>query len=167
MKRSLAALDFLWILVPLAVTVGALFWPPVGILLPALILFAAISTLFSRRWFCRVACPRAHWLPPLLGKISRRKTAPAFLRSPGLRGALAVFMLICSVGQLRRLWGYWDALGLFFQGMCLLTLAAALVLGIIFRPRAWCLPCPMGALQDWIRPPPKAEAAEKRKGRGE
>jgi len=40
--------------------------------------------------------------------------------------------------------GHWGSV---FWLMCLVTTAIALVLAVIYRPRAWCAICPVGTLQ--------------------
>ncbi len=138
----------LWLGIPLAVLAGSFFYAPLGLILPLLIILAAVSNLFSKRWFCRKACPRAHWLPALLGGVSLGKKAPAFLRDKTLRRVLCGFMMFCAIAQGFRLWPRFEALGWFFWGICALTVALALILGFIYHPRTWCLLCPMGTLQD-------------------
>lgn len=136
------------LLVPVAVIVAGTLYPVAGLAVPALVLFAAVSSLFKKRWFCSRACPRGVLLSTTLGRVSRRKPLPRSLRSPAVRTVLCGFLLLCSVGQTLRLRADTAVLGSFFWLVCVLTLALSLVMGLVWKPRAWCAVCPVGALQD-------------------
>jgi polyferredoxin len=56
--------------------------------------------------------------------------------------------MLCAVGQTARLWPSLQAIGSFFWLVCLVTLAAATLMALVWKPRAWCAVCPLGALQD-------------------
>jgi len=134
-----------------AVLVGSFFWPAAGLAVPVLVLAAALGNMFKPRWFCAKACPRAYILGGFLPRISRYRPLPKSFYSPGIRKILCGFMLFCSIGQTVRVWPDYRALGFFFWYVCALTLAAAFIVGILYKPRAWCAFCPVGTLQDTMR----------------
>ena len=136
------------LVVPAAVIVVGTLYPVAGLAVPALVLLAAASSLFKKRWFCSRACPRGEFLSRTLGRVSRRKPLPRVLRTPGVRTFLFGFLILCSVGQTLRLRADMAALGGFFWLVCVSTLALSLVMGLVWKPRAWCAVCPVGALQD-------------------
>ena len=144
--KSWAALFF-----SLAIVIGSFFWPLLGLSVPLLLLAAVISNFVKPRWFCAKACPRAHTLGGFLPSLSRYRALPAFLYSGAVRTMLCAFVLVCAVGQTSRLRSNIPALGLFFWAVCVITLAAAVALGIFYKPRAWCALCPVGTLQDTLR----------------
>lgn len=134
----------------LAVAVGGFFYPLVGFAVAAVMAVAAAMTLFRPRSFCAKACPRGRALGFALRPFSRGKPLPAGSITPGAKRALCGFMMFCVVGNVARLAGDGAALGRFFWGLCVISLAAGVVTGLIYRPRAWCAVCPMGTLQDTI-----------------
>lgn len=137
--------------VSLTVIVGGFFFPILGLFVPLLLIFAVITNFFRNRWFCGKACPRAYILGGFLPGISRYKNLPRFLYSDGLRSVLCGFLLICAVGQTSRLFHNLQALGWFFWFVCAGTFAFALILGLAYKPRAWCALCPVGTLQQTLR----------------
>jgi polyferredoxin len=135
----------------LAILVGSICWPWLGLAVPGLVLVAAVSTFVRPRWFCSTACPRARILTGFIGPVSRYRPSPKGLSSPAVRNPLCGFLMVCSIAQTARLWGQWDALGWFFWAVCATTLVASLVLGWWNKPRTWCTVCPVGTLQQTLR----------------
>ncbi len=142
------------LLFSLGILIGSLFWPPLGFAVPVIVLAALISNAFSPRWFCAKACPRAHILGGFLPRLSRYRPTPKLIYSNGLRKGVCGFMLFCSIGQTSRLWGAPDSLALFFTLVCAISLALAIPLGILYKPRSWCALCPVGTLQETLRRKP-------------
>lgn len=134
----------------LAVAVGGFFYPLVGFAVALVMVAAVAMTLFKPRSFCAKACPRGRALGLALRPFSRGRPLPAGSVTPGAKRALCGFMMFCVVGNVARLAGSADALGRFFWGLCVISLAAGVVVGLLYRPRAWCAVCPMGTLQDTI-----------------
>lgn len=141
-----------------AVAVGGFFYPLIGFATAALLLLALAMNFRKPRSFCSAACPRGAALGFALSRVSRRKSLPAFARSEGVRKALCGFMLFCVAGSVLRLRAAPAALGAFFWGLCVLSLSAGVVLGLFYKPRAWCAVCPLGTLQDTM-----AEALNRKK----
>jgi polyferredoxin len=70
----------------------------------------------------------------------------------GLRLRLALFVGLMGflIGRLLQAPGDWRHWGYVFWEMCLVTTAVALIGGLLFRPRAWCVICPMGTMQNLL-----------------
>jgi len=134
----------------LAVAIGGFFYPLVGFAV-ALVMVVAISmTLIKPKSFCTYACPRGKALGLALKPFSRGKPLPPGFITPGFKRAICGFMMFCVIGNIARLANAPAALGTFFWGLCVLSLIAGVVMGIFYRPRAWCAVCPMGTLQETI-----------------
>ena len=138
----------------LLIAAGGFFQPLLGLAVPLLILTAGITSRIRKRMFCTRVCPRSR-LFPLLKPVSAGRPVPAFFHNRHFRQILCGFMMFCSISQLIRLVPSREgfaALGTFFWGLCILTLAVSALLGLLFKPAAWCTLCPMGTLQDTLSP---------------
>ena len=160
--RNRRVLDALALVFVLAVAVGGWFFPVAGLALAGLMAVAVALSLLGRfgaarkRAFCNGVCPRGRALGFALKPISRGKALPRSFSDLSLRRGLCGFMMFCVMGSLVRalpgLEGYpaLAAAGRIFWGLCVISLAGGLALGLLYRPRAWCVVCPMGTLQDTI-----------------
>lgn len=137
-------------LAPVFILAGGAIFPELGLVVPLILLVAVLGGLTRRRWFCSAACPRASLLDILGSRLPRRRPLPPALRSPALRMTLCGMLMLCAVGQTARLWPSLRALGAFFWLVCLVTLGLSLLMAFLWKPRAWCAVCPVGALQDTI-----------------
>jgi len=137
-------------LAPVFILAGGAFFPALGLVVPLILLAAVLGGLKRRRWFCSAACPRASLLEILGTRLPRRRPLPPAFRSPALRTALCAFLMLCALGQTARLWPSLEAIGFFFWLVCLVTLGLSFLMAFLWKPRAWCAVCPVGALQDNI-----------------
>ncbi len=149
-------------LVPLSILIAGFFVPEVGLAVPFILMVAVAGSFRRRRWFCSEACPRAALLEFATTKISRRRPIAAAFRSPSLRTLMVVFLILCSAGQTVRLWPDLAALGRFFWLVCAVTAIISLSMGYLWKPRAWCAVCPVGALQDTITAQVSSRSAERK-----
>lgn len=133
-----------------SVAAGGVFVPEVGLALIALMLTAIVMTLIRPRSFCSGVCPRGKALGFIMRKNSRRQALPRFMLSIKFRRALCGSTMFLVIGSLARSGGNVRHVGSIFWLLCVITLAAGLILGFFFKPRAWCAICPMGTLQDTI-----------------
>lgn len=134
----------------LTVAIGGFFYPLVGFAVPVVMLVAIVMPLVRPKSFCAYACPRGKALGLALKPFSRGKPIPASLRTPGIKRALCGFMMFCMIGSVARYLKMPQALGTFFWAVCAISLAAGVIVGLTYRPRAWCAMCPMGTLQETI-----------------
>lgn len=160
--RTRRVLDVFALLFVLAVAAGGWFFPVAGLALALLMTTAVALSLLARfgaarkRAFCNGVCPRGRALGFALKPFARGAPLPRSFTDLSLRRGLCGFMMFCVIGSLIRalpgLEGYpaLAAAGRIFWGLCVISLAGGLVLGLLFRPRAWCVVCPMGTLQDTI-----------------
>lgn len=134
----------------LSVAVAGFFYPLAGFAVALVMAVAIAMTLVRPKSFCAYACPRGKALGLALKPFSRGKPIPPGLVSPGSKRALCGFMMLCVIGNVARLAGTPRALGTFFWALCVISLAAGVVTGLVYRPRAWCAVCPMSTLQETI-----------------
>ncbi|MBU0926359.1 MAG: 4Fe-4S binding protein [Spirochaetes bacterium] len=134
----------------LAVAVGGFYYPLIGFAVALVMVVALAMTLARPKSFCAYACPRGKALGLALRPFSRGKPLPRGFASPTSKRALCGFMMFCVIGNIARLAEAPQALGTFFWGLCVISLAAGVVIGLIYRPRAWCAVCPMGTLQETV-----------------
>lgn len=152
-RRSAEVLSLLFVV---AVATGGFFLREVGLALAVLMVTAVTMTLTSRkpRAFCSGVCPRGKALGLGLAPISRRKSLPAFMTSRAFRRFLcgtSMFLVVMSLFNVAPGVSVAAWAGMVFWLLCLVTLGAGILLGLVFKPRAWCAICPLGTLQDTIR----------------
>jgi ferredoxin-type protein NapH len=134
----------------LIVSVGGLFYPMLGYFLPIIFATLFFSSLGAGRWFCGNICPRGSFNDFWLVKISRGKGIPRVFRSMRVRIPVLIALLGFMAYRIFRADGVVLQVGMIFVSMCIITTAAAIILGFQFSPRAWCSLCPMGTLQAGI-----------------
>ena len=132
------------------IALGGIFIPELGLALAALMVAAIIMTLTKPRSFCASVCPRGRALGFLFRKNPRGRALPAFMLTPNFRKLLCGGMMFCVIGSLVRTGGDIGGMGAVFWTLCAISLSGGLLLGIFFKPRAWCAICPMGTLQDTV-----------------
>ncbi len=135
-----------------AVILGGWLYPPLGFSL-LICMFGAVGIAFynGRSW-CDWMCPRGSFYDLLLDRISRKKKIPDVFKKNWFR-SLILTLLMTTLGlQLYFAWGDLGGMGLAFVIVLTVTTVAGIILGAVFKPRAWCQICPMGTLGSWISP---------------
>ena len=84
-------------IIVLIVSIGGIFYPKLGYFL--LLVFASLIFIspFRGRWYCGNLCPRGSFVDFWLGKISRFKKIPAFMRSLWFRVPIFLAMMVFMV----------------------------------------------------------------------
>jgi len=146
MKKT--QLIMLWFL-PIIV-IGGIFYPVLGYLMVAMMVFFLVLSFFKPRYWCWNLCPRGSFLDIVMSKLSRNKPFPKFFVHKWFR--LGIFILLMGVLSLRLIssGGNLIVIGSIFVGICLLTTVIAIMLAVFTRHRSWCAICPMGFLQEKI-----------------
>lgn len=115
-------------------------------LLVCLALAMGIAPFLGRYW-CNWLCPRGSFLEYFLTRLSRWKTfPPLFKRGYFLAAVVAVFMFMMGL-NLFLLYGEHDlvsAMGMTLTRLLVVSTVVALLLGVLYEPRAWCVFCPGG-----------------------
>jgi len=153
-------LDFAALLFVLAIAIGGYFYPLLGLALAVLMALAVGLSLFGprSRMFCSSVCPRGRALGFALKPFSRGKVLPAWMLKLQTRRGLCGFMMLCVIGNLVRNADGFEGAGRVFWFLCIASLGAGVLLGLLYKPRAWCAVCPMGTLQDTLRLGKKGQA---------
>lgn len=113
-------------------------------LLVCLALAMASATVLGRYW-CNWMCPRGSFLEYVLARFSlRRRFPPLFKRGYFLASVVAVFMFMMGLNLylLCQTHSVVSALGITLTRLLVTSTIAAVILGIAYEPRAWCVICP-------------------------
>lgn len=133
-----------------AVIVGSWFYPPLGFSLLICMAGAVGIAFFNGRAWCDWMCPRGSFYDLFLEKMSRKGEIPAMFKTNWFRTVILTFLMTALGIQIYLAWGDSYGIGLAFVTVLTITTTAGIVLGALFKPRAWCQICPMGTLGSWI-----------------
>jgi len=136
----------LWFL-PL-ILIGGLFVPWLGYLVLGMMMFFLPLSFFKARWWCWNLCPRGAFLDIVLARFSRAEPVPKLLTSAWFRWTALVMMMSFLVWRLVSAQFQPLAVAVIFVVMCWVTTLIAIVLGLIYKQRCWCMFCPMGFFQE-------------------
>ena len=104
------------------------------------------------RWWCGNACPRGNLYDHVLAKYSPHRPIPGFVRTPGFRLFMVIFIFAMFGIQMYFAWGDWHAMGRVFWNIILLTTIVGIILSFVYAPRTWCSFFPMGTLSTRVSP---------------
>jgi len=137
------------VILPL-VLIGGWVYPPLGFLL-MLCMVGAVGIAFYRgRSWCDWMCPRGSFYDLFLGKLSRNVAIPPIFKTNAFRVGVLMRLITALGTQIYFAWGDSYSIGRAFLIVLTVTTTAGIVLGAVFKPRAWCQICPMGTLGNWI-----------------
>ena len=136
----------IWLL-PLIV-VGGLFYPFLGFLVVAMMLFLLVLSFFAHRFWCWNLCPRGAFLDIVVSKLTNNRPLPAIFIKQWFRWTVFVLLMGLMVYRFMHTGGNLLLVGFMFVGMCFATTVISIALGMFFKPRGWCVICPMGFLQE-------------------
>lgn len=139
-----------WIL--LAYLIVGYFYPAVGLIALICMIGPVATSVFKGRYWCGHICPRGSYYDRLIGKVSRNREIPAFLRSRGFRGFMLVLIFAMFGVQMYYAWGDWGAMGHVFWNIIFVTTVVGSAFSIVYAPRTWCSFCPMGTLSAMVAP---------------
>ncbi|WP_066507098.1 4Fe-4S ferredoxin [Abyssisolibacter fermentans] len=106
---------------------------------------------------CSHYCPRGSFLGKFLQKISLNNNMPSWMRSKAAKNSLLVLMITMFTISMIHSYGSFSkiAFSLFrFMGVSFIV---GILMGVIFKPRSWCIVCPMGHGANLIK---KAQASK-------
>lgn len=93
---------------------------------------------------CRSYCPRGSILGKWLPHISLNQAMPHFMTKKWFKYLLLVIMVgVFSYSLSHAAWDYNKIAFRVFRFM-VMSLGVGIVTGILFKPRSWCVVCPMG-----------------------
>ncbi|HBF33249.1 TPA: 4Fe-4S binding protein [Candidatus Sumerlaeota bacterium] len=126
--------------------VVAWIWPIIGWAALGCMLAPPLLAIRKGRWWCGNACPRGSFYDLFVAPFTKARHIPAWAHTVGFRvGTLIVVMSFFTL-QMVYAWGNWNAMGLVFLRMILITTLIGLTLSIFYSHRSWCSFCPMGSM---------------------
>jgi ferredoxin-type protein NapH len=132
------------------VLIGGWTFPLLGFFL-LLCMFGAVGIAFYRgRAWCDWMCPRGSFYDLLLDRLKRSDSIPAVFKTNSFRGIILGLLVTVLGLQIYHAWGDSVAIGRAFVRVLTVTTTAGIVLGAVYKPRAWCQICPMGTLASWL-----------------
>jgi len=134
-----------WILLVAFCTVG-LVYPYIGAIALICMLAPVVLAFFKGRMWCGKFCPRGSFNDIILSKLSRKNTIPGLLKSTWFRNLFLAVLMSAFAVQMVFAWGSASAVGQVFVRMIIITTLLAVILGIFFNHRTWCMICPMGTM---------------------
>jgi ferredoxin-type protein NapH len=139
----------MWWLLPVIIF-GGIFRPYIGYLVLGMMLFFFALSIFRGRYWCGWFCPRGSFLERILARVSKKRGTPSFFKNIRFRWVFFCVLIGFMILRLIQSGGAPEKIGFVFVTMCIITTVIAIPLGIIFKPRAWCVFCPMGTFQGII-----------------
>ena len=128
----------------LPILLAAYIYPLIGLLAFVCVFVGFTLTLRHGRKWCDWMCPRGSFFEVFLTPISSQKKLPNWFYSYPFRGmTLLIFFVVLSFNMYRT---YPDAQNMTFAFVKMFTITTIVgtLLGLFFRPRSWCLICPVG-----------------------
>ena len=146
MKKT--QLIMIWFL-PLIV-IGGLFYPMLGYLVLAMMVFFLTLAFFANRYWCWHLCPRGAFLDIVISKVNANKPLPGIFLKHWFRWLIFVSFMGFVIYRVISTGGNLLMIGAVFVSMCVITTLISIILGVVTKERGWCAICPMGFLQEKI-----------------
>jgi polyferredoxin len=134
----------------IAVITIAIGWmyPIIGFVVPVVMGIGLTVGIIRGRYTCGNICPRGAFYNAWLQKVSMHKKIPSFLKKIPFRWSILFLLMGFMAFRILQNPGSVTHLGFTFWTMCAVTTLIGIVLGILYKPRAWCSFCPIGTLQN-------------------
>lgn len=138
----------IWFL-PLII-IGGVFYPFLGYLVLAMMIFLLILSFFKGRYWCWNLCPRGAFLDIILSKVTVNGPIPDLFTKKWFRWLIFYLFMSFLIFRIASTGGDYIAIGLVFVAMCIMTTVISIIIGVATKHRGWCMICPMGTLQEKI-----------------
>lgn len=114
---------------------------------------------FCKTWamVVRKCLSRGSFYDRVMSRYSPHRPIPKFVRTFWFRLFMVMFIFTMFGVQMYFAWGDWNAMGMVFWKIILITTVVGIVLAFIYAPRTWCSFCPMGTLSSWVAPRDKSK----------
>ena len=93
---------------------------------------------------CSKYCPRGSFLGKFLEKISMHRQLPAYMRTKKAKNILLIVMLTVFIISLYHTGFVFEKMAFAFLRFMGISFIVGILMGIFFKPRSWCVVCPMG-----------------------
>lgn len=138
-----------WTILLLFCFVGIVF-PLIGSIALICMLSPVVVAFFRGRMWCGNFCPRGSFNDIILSKFSRKKGIPKMFKEEWFKVIFLVLLMGAFAVQLVLFWGDAVAIGSVFIRMIIITTLLAVILGITYNQRTWCVICPMGNMASYV-----------------
>ncbi|WZL80903.1 4Fe-4S binding protein [Vallitaleaceae bacterium 9-2] len=93
---------------------------------------------------CSKYCPRGSFLGKFLDKISMHKQLPGYMRTKKAKHVLLIIMLTMLSIAMYHTGFVFEKMAFAFLRFMGMSFAVGIIMGVFFKPRSWCVVCPMG-----------------------
>ena len=93
---------------------------------------------------CQKHCPRGSFLGKIVSKISLRNSIPKFMLSNKFKNGVLVLMGIMLSISLIHTGGNPKMIAFALFRLMGISFIVGIVMGIFYKPKSWCVICPMG-----------------------
>lgn len=138
-------------LVPLVV-IGGYFWPYLGYIAIAMLVFMIILALFRGRYYCGWFCAMGAFFERVLSVVSRKRNMLPLFKESWFKWLVFALMMGLLTSRLTLAGGDPRKIGAAFVMMWSISTGMAMALGLVWKPRSWCSICPMALFQGLIAP---------------
>lgn len=137
-----------WFLAAFMVAVILFAWryPLLGFAVPLAMVTGMAGGLLRGRYVCGNICPRGSFYDTLFSYVGGSRPFPALFQSPIFRWGVMLLLMGFMTWRLAQNPDDWRHWGTVFWGMCLITTAVGIPLGMAYRSRSWCSFCPVGTM---------------------
>lgn len=141
-----------WALGTLMILILAVGWkyPLLGFAVPITMIATMAGAASKGRFVCGNLCPRGTFLDTFFQLIGGKRPIPRLLFNPVLRWTIMFVLMGFMTYQIAQNPSAPSHWGVVFWTMCCATTVVAIVIGIAYRPRAWCAVCPAGTMANAI-----------------
>lgn len=133
-------------IMPFVIIIVGQFYPILGLILLGCMAAGITISLFNGRYWCSAACPRGAVFDAYAGKVSRGRKAPALFSHPVFRLVLLGVLMGVLGFRMVQSRGDMTLLGSSLVQMMLVTTSIGILLALTFKPRAWCMICPLATV---------------------
>lgn len=130
--------------------IGGWFYPYLGFAMIFCMLAPVVVSAVRGRYWCGWVCPRGSFFDYVMGRFSRNKPAPTWLRSRYFRIGMLIFLMTMMTVQIGRAWPDPQAIGRVFIMLLTVTTVVGIGLALAYKPRTWCSFCPIGTMSSWL-----------------
>jgi len=93
---------------------------------------------------CSKYCPRGSFLGKFLQTLSMQTQLPAFLRTRKAKNTVLIIMISVFSFSMYHTGFVYDKMAFAMLRFMAMSFMIGIVMGIFFKPRSWCIVCPMG-----------------------
>ncbi len=93
---------------------------------------------------CQKYCPRGSLLGRFLERLSFNNKLPRFMTTKKFKNGLLTFMLVLFSFSMYHAGPNFNRIAFAMFRFMTMSLLVGIITGIIFKPRSWCVVCPMG-----------------------